>query len=109
MEKITKSAKTEHHYSERERQQAIENYNEAVVDQVHQMYDLYDQYLGQLDHKNFKSEKYDFELHNELSFKIEQVKRIVKYMSDTLRANYDVNIEDVDFDILLENYQANKK
>lgn len=51
---------------------------------------------------------YDFELHNQLSFDIEQIKRIVKYKTEEVRKNYDAQVEDINFDILLENYQANK-
>lgn len=105
MKDIIKSKKSEHHYSEREKQQAIENYRELVVSEVHHMYDLFDQYNVQVKHKNFKSEEYDFELHNQLSFDIEQCKRRVVYAADNVQKNYDAKIELPDFDLLLENYQ----
>lgn len=103
---IKKSNHTEHHYSSREKEQALENYRELVVLEVDRMYRLYDQYLIQIDHKNFKSEKYDFELHNQLSFDIEQCKRRVIHAADHVKENYNANIEVPDFDVLLENYQA---
>jgi len=107
--KITKSKSTNHHYTERERQQALIDYDEVVVEEINHIYDLYDRYLQQVQHKSFKSDNYDFELHNQLSFDIEQVKRIVKHKGDVLRENYDLPVEGLDFDLLLENYQANKK
>lgn len=103
--KITKSKNTEHHYSEREKEQALEHYRELVVSEIHRMYDLYDQYLEQMNHKNFKSEKYDFDLHNQLSFDIEQCKRRVLYAAERIQENYDVKIEIPHFELLLENYQ----
>ncbi len=108
MEKIVKSNSNEHHYSEREKQEALKNYTEAIALEIDRMYDLYDRYLEQVNHKAFKSESYDFELHNQLSFDIEQIKRIVKYKTEEVRKNYDAQVEDINFDILLENYQANK-
>jgi len=108
MEKITKSKTSEHHYSEREKQQAIENYRELVVSEVHRMYDLFDLYNEQVQHKSFKSEKYDFELHNQLSFDIEQCKRRVLHAAENMQSNYDAKIEIPDFDLLLENYQEKK-
>lgn len=103
---IKKSNHTEHHYSSREKEQALENYRELVVLEVDRMYGLYDQYLAQVDHKNFKSEKYDFELHNQLSFDIEQCKRRVTHAAGHVIENYDAKIEIPDFEVLLENYQA---
>lgn len=108
MEKITKSSSTEHHYSDREKQEALKDYTESIALEIDRMYTLYDRYLEQVNHKSFKSEQYDFELHNELSFEIEQIKRIVKHKTEHVRTNYDAQVEDIDFDILLENYQANK-
>jgi hypothetical protein len=102
---IKKSNNTEHHYTTREKEQALENYRELVVTEVDRMYGLYDQYLVQVEHKNFKSEKYDFELHNQLSFDIEQCKRRVVHAADHVKTNYDAKIEVPDFDVLLENYQ----
>lgn len=107
MKAIKKSTKTEHHYTDREKEQAIENYREIVVKEVHRMYDLYDKYLKQVEHKNFKSDKYDFELHNQLSFDIEQCKRRVLHAADHVTKNYNAKVEIPDFDILLENHQNN--
>ena len=89
---IKKSNNSEHHYTAREKEQAVEEYRELVVSEVHRMYDLYDLYLDQVDHKNFKSDKYDFELHNQLSFDIEQCKRRVLHASDVIQKNYDAKI-----------------
>jgi len=105
MKDIRKSKKTEHKYSDREKQQAVENYREIVVKEVHRMYALHDDYLKQVEHKNFKSDKYDFELHNQLSFDIEQCKRRVLHAADHVQKNYDAQIEIPNFDILLENHQ----
>lgn len=105
---IKKSSNTEHHYTDREKEQALENYREIVVLEVDRMYGLYDQYLVQVNHKNFKSDKYDFELHNQLSFDIEQCKRRVMHAAEHVQKNYDAKIEVPNFDILLENYQNNK-
>lgn len=107
MKEIKKSKKSEHHYTDREKQQAIENYRELVVSEVHRMYDLYNKYLKQVEHKNFKSDKYDFELHNQLSFDIEQCKRRVVHAAEHVTENYDADVEVPDFDILLENHQSN--
>ncbi len=102
---IKKSKKTDHQYSNREKEQAVENYREIVVEEVHRMYDLYDQYLEQVEHKNFKSDKYDFELHNQLSFDVEQCKRRVVHAAKHVQDNYDAEIEIPNFEVLLENYQ----
>lgn len=102
---IKKSKKTDHQYSNREKEQAVENYREIVVEEVHRMYDLYDQYLEQVEHKNFKSDKYDFELHNQLSFDVEQCKRRVVHAAKHVQDNYDAKIEIPNFEVLLENYQ----
>lgn len=102
---IKKSKKTDHQYSDREKEQAVENYREIVVEEVHRMYDLYDQYLEQVEHKNFKSDKYDFELHNQLSFDVEQCKRRVVHAAKHVQDNYDAKIEIPNFEVLLENYQ----
>jgi hypothetical protein len=104
-EDIIKSEITGHQYSEREKQEAVEGYRELVVDEVHRMYDFYDQYLKQVEHKNFKSEKYDFELHNQFSFDLEQCKRRVIHAAKAVEDNYEAKIEIPDFDLLLENYQ----
>ncbi|MCA9351507.1 hypothetical protein KC929_01875 [Patescibacteria group bacterium] len=106
MATIKKSKKTEHHYTEREREQALENYRELVVSEVARMYDLYDQFMVQVNHKAFKSDKYDFELHNQLSFDIEQCKRRVRHAADQVMTNYDAKVEVPEFDTLLENYQS---
>lgn len=106
--KIKKSTNTEHHYSIREKEQALENYREIVFLEVDRMYALYDQYILQVNHKNFKSDKYDFELHNQLSFDIEQCKRRVLFAAENVQKNYDAKIEIPNFDILLDNYQNNK-
>jgi len=106
-EDIKKSKTTGHQYSEREKQEAVETYRELVVEEVHRMYDFYDQYLEQVEHKNFKSEKYDFELHNQFSFDVEQCKRRVFHAAKNVQDNYDAQIEIPDFDVLLENYQKN--
>jgi hypothetical protein len=106
-EEIKKSKKTDHQFSDREKEQALEYYRELVVEEVHRMYDLYDQYLEQVGHKNFKSEKYDFELHNQLSFDVEQCKRRVIHAAKQVRENYNAVIDIPDFEILLENYQIN--
>lgn len=106
-EEIIKSKNSDHHFSDREREQALEHYRELVVEEVHRMYDLYDQYLEQVDHKNFKSEKYDFELHNQLSFDVEQCKRRVLHAAKNMQDNYNATIDVPDFEILLENYQKN--
>ena len=108
MDDIKKSNTTNHHYSDREKQQALLDYKERVVEEVHHIYDLYDQYLDQIEHKNFKSEKYDFELHNQLSFDIEQCKRRIVYAVSVIKDNYDINVEIPDFNIILENYQYKK-
>lgn len=105
MEKITKSKSTERHYSEREKEQAVANYHELVVAEIHRMYDLYDQYHEQVQHKNFKSEKYDFDLHNQLSFDIEQCKRRVWHATELIQKHYDVTLDVPNFDTLLENYE----
>ena len=105
---IKKSTSSEHQYTEREKEQALENYREIVVLEAERMYSLYDQYLIQVDHKNFKSDKYDFELHNQLSFDIEQCKRRIMHAANHVQKNYDAKIEIPNFDILLENYQNNK-
>lgn len=105
MENIKKSAKTEHYYSDREKEQALADYREIVVQEIHRMYNIYDQYLVQQNHKNFKSEKYDFELFNQLSFDVEQCKRRVIRASEYVKENYNADIELPNFDILLENYQ----
>ncbi|MCI5050945.1 MAG: hypothetical protein MRY57_01405 [Candidatus Pacebacteria bacterium] len=106
--KIKKSNSSEHHYSDREKEQALENYRELVVTEVDRMYALYDLYLEQVNHKNFKSDNYDFELHNQLSFDIEQCKRRVHHAAEHVEKNYDVQPDVPNFDILLENYQKNK-
>ncbi|MFT6361090.1 MAG: hypothetical protein ACJAV6_000614 [Candidatus Paceibacteria bacterium] len=105
MKDIKKSKKTEHQFSDREKEQAVENYREIAVEEVHRMYGFHDDYLGQVEHKNFKSDKYDFELHNQLSFDIEQCKRRVVHAADHVKKNYDAQIEIPDFDILLENHK----
>jgi len=107
MSTIKKSNTTDHHYTDREKEQAIENYREIVVNEVHRMYGFHDQYLIQVDHKNFKSDKYDFELHNQLSFDIEQCKRRVEHAAKYVQDNYNAKVEVPDFNLLLENYQNN--
>lgn len=102
---IKQSKITNHQYTEREKQEAVEDYRELVVNEVHRMYGFYDQYLQQVEHKNFKSDKYDFELHNQFSFDVEQCKRRVHHAAKNVTENYDANIEIPDFDVLLENYQ----
>jgi len=102
---IKQSKKTNHQYTDREKQEALKNYTEISVEEIHRMYDLYDQYLQQVKHKSFKSDKYDFELHNQLSFDVEQCKRRVLHAAKHAQENYDANIETPDFEILLENYQ----
>ncbi|MAQ77362.1 hypothetical protein CL684_02455 [Candidatus Campbellbacteria bacterium] len=105
---ITKSKGSEHHFTDREKEEALEAYRELVVSEVQRMYEFYDKYLEQVKHKNFKSDKYDFELHNQFSFDVEQCKRRMLHAAESVRKNYNAHIEVPNFDVLLENYQNNK-
>lgn len=101
---IEKSNTTEHHYSEREKKQAIDDYEDFVEKEVEKLYPLYDEYVIELELKNSKSDNYDFERLNELSFSIEQGKRRVMHHASEVEKNYNTTVDVPDFEATFENH-----
>jgi IS1 family transposase len=102
---IKKSEITEHHYSEREKKKALEDYESFVALEVEKLYPLYDEFLKELERKNTKSDKYDFERLNGLAFDIAQIKRRVMHHARELEKNYNTVVNIPDFDATFDNHR----
>lgn len=99
MENIRQSQNNnERFYSEREREDQQERYQQFLESELSRLDGLYDEYIKQSINRKSDPENYDFDAHNRAGVELQHIHRRVQTEAERLQKDYDLKVHVPNFE-----------